>query len=91
MSDDQQEEPVFWEPWRPQVGQRVRIRASSECPTQEISPLPDGATGVVSEIEPGRAGHRYVVLLDVRDAYRGSSPCCAAIELEPAERAGGAA
>lgn len=25
------EAPVFWEPWRPKVGDRVRVRLSGEC------------------------------------------------------------
>lgn len=34
-------ESIYWEPWQPQPGQRVRIRLSGECQAQFISGYSD--------------------------------------------------
>ena len=73
-------EPEFWEPWHPQVGDRVRVRMRGEC--QAIPPASsafgqeednhgvvaflDGEMGVVKGFDGPMPGHSYVVLMDAR-------------------------
>jgi hypothetical protein len=68
----------IYEPWKPAVGQRVRIRVSPEC--QADHTWMDGVSGVVAEVEwsadlgpdpicndpaaDGYRGHWYMVDLD---------------------------
>ena len=88
--------PVYWEPWTPAVGDRVRVRLSAECPVTWTHDAPelDGVTGWVRETGPLHhfAGHEYYVEFDRRvpcrrgpkrlaDVYYGC--VFAAIELEP--------
>jgi hypothetical protein len=78
-----------WEPWRPEIGQRVRVRLSEECNLIGHAPAEDGAVGM--HIEVGREGepdcHIYAVRFDPpltaprRTIY---ATWYAAIELEPA-------
>ncbi len=75
-----------WEPWTPQVGQRVRIKLSTECP-QFFGNDFDGAIGTVVDavtneylISHGYThGHRFEVGID-----GGPKRIYAAAELEPA-------
>lgn len=79
----------FWEPWTPQVGQRVRVLARPECfYCRQEGAQETGVVGVVEGIrpadptilEPGAAAHVYWVEAD-------DFPCglshFAAGELEP--------
>ena len=66
----------FWEPWQPEIGQRVRIRLSAECNVswcddryRDGHPIEaDGATGTVVKDRPDPplwgATHPYVVVFD---------------------------
>ena len=70
--------------WRRfEIGERVRVRASAECPIrrQDADEI-DGATGVVAFIvrPPLVPGHPYAVDLD-----NGLKGWTAAAELEPIE------
>jgi hypothetical protein len=63
----------IWEPWRPQVGDRVRVHLSAECQFRygygnftEHFPESDGAVGSIEEIDgctPAEhdPSHRYCV------------------------------
>lgn len=61
----------IWEPWTPQIGQRVRVSLSAECQFRYTTgithhPVMDGAIGVVREgvghrCEGHDAGHAYAV------------------------------
>jgi len=83
---------MYWEPWKPEVGQRVRILARPECRycEGEEGVAEVGVTGVVSEVTPpeglgiviGDAGHCYWVDFDDPEVGCGLSHF-AAIELEP--------
>lgn len=68
---------TYWEPWRPAVGQRVRIRLSRECRGHYSTPRLDVAamerqidrrTGTVVDPEEVRGGsfgaHPYLVRPD---------------------------
>jgi hypothetical protein len=64
-----------WEPWTPEVGQRVRLRMTTECRYCRPDVLTlDGQPGVVEDIGHGPApttdpdwqSHRYWVRLDDR-------------------------
>lgn len=89
-------ETGFWEPWAPQVGQRVVIRVTPECrqdwgdgPWEH----PDWANGLLGTIvrdertlsgsTPARLGHPYVVDLDEIGPGGTLGLFLAAIELEP--------
>jgi hypothetical protein len=89
----------IWEPWRPEIGQRVRVRISAECREDwgrgpEGHPSwADGLTGIVVDkpycvqnANPqALARHPYSVLLD-EDGPGGTYGLrMAAIELEPIE------
>lgn len=77
----------IWEPWVPEVGQRVRIRLSAECPFNFGAPHLAGRTGTVVDavtnerlLELGHThGHRFEVKID---GYGWS--IYTASELEPA-------
>ena len=62
--------PVYWEPWTPAVGDRVRVRLSAECPVTWTHDAPelDGAPGYVRNIFPAHEwqgqGHNYYVAFD---------------------------
>lgn len=74
------DEPRFYEPWTPLVGQRVRVRLSGEC-RQDHYPEEDGRIGTMSELvdwdevdeddsreppaPPEMRAHRYIVDFDV--------------------------
>ncbi len=63
----------IWEPWQPEIGQRVQLRLSAECRFRylygnrtEHFPESDGAVGVVESIDgctPSEhdPSHRYCV------------------------------
>lgn len=84
----------FWEPWVPNVGDRIRYVFKPECPGVYGMRAPvghppefDGRLGTMYEIyryglnEKGN-GHRFLVSLD---EYEGRRWCimAAALELEP--------
>lgn len=78
----------YWEPWTPEVGQRVRVRISPECDYCDIDE--DGMTAVVElidEIDPTLDytlnAHRWWVILDVPPDGYVHRRNYAAIELEP--------
>ena len=81
----------IWEPWRPVVGQRVRVRLSAECGIGGIHGLrEDGATGVLIASDSGagqvQADHPYLVCFDrplTAPLVRSWFYCAA--ELEPAQ------
>lgn len=82
----------FWEPWAPQVGDRVRVIYNPECPHGSwASELADRALGEVSEVDPDDPrGHGYKVQLDhpeiLPEKWMGIfGPWCAALELEPVQ------
>ena len=68
---------VFWEPWKPREGSRVRVRYPGECKVdwgkvgdrlgENLGHPPefDGATGVVFRIDDDYGAHRYAVAFDV--------------------------
>ncbi len=72
----------FYEPWIPEIGQRVTYRKAAECPIADD--LPDGLQGVIYHVEHPRSengvepGHRFWVEWDT-----GHTTYTAAIELEP--------
>ena len=81
----------YWEPWQPQIGQRVRVLPRPECfYCREEGGQEVGAIGVVTSVddhnrgsnEPGSEAHVYWVEAD-------EFPCglshFAAGELEPAD------
>lgn len=86
-----------WEPWTPQIGQRVRVRSRPECYyCREYGEEEAGLAGTVFAIrppcepndeqrgraEPGAYAHRFWVKLDVQvDGCNFAH--FAAIELEP--------
>lgn len=71
-----------WEPWTPQLGQRVRVRLSGECrehftayqdDTPYFRPVPhyaeeDGRVGAVTEVRQDEQGHRFYV--DFEEPFR---------------------
>jgi hypothetical protein len=76
----------FWEPWVPAVGQRVRVRFTSECRARPHTDSPqgdlampghfaweDGVTGVVTydQIDTIQQGHRFMVRWDTVRDHRG--------------------
>lgn len=79
--DRESDEPTYWEPWKPKVGDRVEVRVSGECgwrgdpgsaAEQRGEGHPawmDGKTGEVVEIDPtpgaAAVGHRYLIDWDV--------------------------
>ena len=73
----------YWEPWSPEIGQRVRFRRSAECPVH-TGGLKDGMTGQVYWVEfpysenGKEPGHRFWV-----EWEGGHTTYSAAIELEP--------
>jgi hypothetical protein len=85
---------AVWEPWRPEIGQRVRVRISPECVLVDgdgtvfhHAEWHDGVTGVVYRDDfplgwPNRAGHRFAVKVD---QPVGGRIAVAAIELEPVD------
>jgi hypothetical protein len=81
----------FYEPWQPLIGQRVRVRASSECPNYRYGGCADGVVGIVTDVAPyawlKRNGieqpeHRF----EVTFAGGGFDRHCA-LELEPIDHA----
>ncbi len=80
-------EAAFYEPWQPEVGQRVRYVYRHECPgvygmTAAVGHMVelDRQEGVMYEIyDASRTGHRFLVHLD-----SGRRVMAAALELEPA-------
>jgi hypothetical protein len=68
---------VFWEPWQPEVGARVRVRYPGECNVDwgsvgdRLGEYPghpeefDGVTGRVFQIDPHYGAHKYAVLFDL--------------------------
>lgn len=75
---------IYWQPWRPETGQRVRTRISGECPKQYIwhgnAEEGSGLTGkVVGNADGQPEGHPFLVRLDDSPHYG----FFAAIELEP--------
>lgn len=88
----------FWEPWQPKVGDRVRVRVSSECQQHPHSidvdtrDGVDGLTGTVMDTgRSRRPGHPYFVVLDRPVPCRFNmsgfvhGAVCAAVELDPLE------
>ena len=90
--------PVYWEPWAPAVGDRVRVRLSAECRLTSWlhEPELDALAGYVETVWPesvGLPGHRFYVrfhppIYNHRGWEPGGSPelhgtTFAAIELEP--------
>lgn len=77
--DYPQSEGEYWEPWQPQVGQRVRVRLRGECPYSVNtafqqrghegchSPCADGVVGTVASTQFAARGldtaHHYQVAL----------------------------
>jgi hypothetical protein len=83
-----------YEPWRPAVGQRVRVRRSGECPSNHhvLNGCDDGHTGtIIVGSRPPVKDHPYVVLYDNPIPTGVSVPALltgmryAAAELEPGE------
>lgn len=90
-----------YEPWTPEVGQRVRVSISPECQSHARAmeshyiPVANGRTGTVvtwgrydglqDNIEARYPGHRYMVRLDVPLAPDRPRIILAAAELEPLE------
>ncbi len=74
----------FWEPWQPQVGQRVRVRPSAECPY--FTPdQPEYLVGVVIQVNPVESEqlrHRYGIQAEI---WPGGRWWCLASEMEPVE------
>jgi hypothetical protein len=71
--DDNQ--TAFWEPWQPEVGQRVRVLSRPECfYCREDEAAEAGAAGVVTSLkespyltgsaDPGEAAHHIWVQFD---------------------------
>lgn len=86
---------VFWEPWLPKIGDRVRIRISAECQTRwcrQDNHITDGEVAVVlmsgndlAELAGGQQttdGHAYMAGIPA-DEGRYRCGWYAAIELEP--------
>lgn len=73
----------YYEPWQPQIGQRVRVRLSPEAENYEHVQWMDGAVVIVSAYLPGspqgRLGYPWRCFVNGFD-FR-----FAAIELEPAD------
>lgn len=98
MIDEQNDLAAVFEPWEPEIGQRVTILARPECfYCRADHDAEVGATGVVTAIhapdltEPGSTAHRFWVRYDDPDiANRTESGTdeshFAAVELEPLER-----
>ena len=81
---------AFYEPWPPQIGQRVRVSVSPEC--TYCNPEEHNGTGTVSLIDPidltrsyRLAAHRIWVTLDTPLEGYERHQNYAAIELEPAQ------
>lgn len=92
MSPDPETQPEaeWYEPWQPQIGQRVRIRASAECPVRNpVAARLDDECGQVAEIDRSDPnGHFYRVAIDHPELFEDPwmhlfGTWCAAIELEP--------
>jgi hypothetical protein len=87
--------PSIWEPWSPQVGQRVRIRLNRECRLQMTGhgAWANGLVGVVEAvIHPegdsitSEPGHRFLVVYAQEQIVDGrplGGSRYAAVELEP--------
>ena len=82
----------FWEPWTPQIGQRVRVLPRPECfYCREEGEQEVGLIGQVTDIEftpwpideKGAPAHRYWVTFDDRAATDCGMNHFAAGELEP--------
>lgn len=83
----------YWEPWTPEIGQRVRTKISPECPQQMKChgrhPEGSGHTGTVRCIDTNRTdGHIYCIATPevAPDGYEWLAYTnFAAAELEPVE------
>lgn len=88
----------YWEPWTPEVGQRVRVRLSGECQFAEqnggahtVYIEPFSEDGVIGRAVPAvwptalEAGHAYFVAFEDGQgaASSGRGGWYAAMELEP--------
>lgn len=71
MDDDTTIDDAPWDPWKPEVGQRVRVHLSAEC-NGRVGLLmhvieEDSRTGTVRTVEPWIfPDHPYHVYLDER-------------------------
>ncbi len=74
----------YWEPWSPEIGQRVTGRVSAECPGFHMT-LPGTIVQatVVGYDNSVSDGHPWLIQVDTRPFPQGA----AAIELEPIEEA----
>jgi hypothetical protein len=89
VSHAAQGDSEYYEPWSPEVGQRVRVRLNPECRHFENNQSDfEGRTGtVIAVLERGHRdpAHRYRVVLD-GDVW--SYWVLAAVELEAVEGLG---
>lgn len=59
-----EEQPRFWEPWQPQVGDRVQGRVSAECPANHWTPPGKTVYGIITGYSTAEDGHNWLIQLD---------------------------